>query len=325
MIKDYYRFKSYLSDPGDSYLKITNRLEKVAIGPNQNGYVCLWPYTSRLHAPLVLPRLGQDLLRKCTEQSTFRLECDRRCEESIRISILIGHRGMSRLPLLLATINSVACQKDVQLECIVIEQDSIPRVKEFLPSWVKHIFLHTSDLSGKYNRSAAFNLGASHASGSILVLHDNDMLMPTQYCKSIEDIVDNGYDALNTKRYVFYLSSSHSLKVLADFQELTKYPPEYIVQNLEAGGSMAITKEAYTMIGGMDEEFVGWGGEDIDLWERCSILNRWIWGFQPLIHLWHPSQPLKNRKNNPNIHRLHQLRNQEIAERITFLKNRRQF
>jgi GT2 family glycosyltransferase len=232
---------------------------------------------------------------------------------------------MSRLPLLLATINSVACQKDVQLECIVIEQDSIPRVKEFLPSWVKHIFLHTSDLSGKYNRSAAFNLGASHASGSILVLHDNDMLMPTQYCKSIEDIVDNGYDALNTKRYVFYLSSSHSLKVLADFQELTKYPPEYIVQNLEAGGSMAITKEAYTMIGGMDEEFVGWGGEDIDLWERCSILNRWIWGFQPLIHLWHPSQPLKNRKNNPNIHRLHQLRNQEIAERITFLKNRRQF
>ena len=96
--------------------------------------------------------------------------------------------------------------------------------------------------------------------------------------------------------------------------------PDYIVQNLEAGGSMAITKEAYFRIGGMDEEFIGWGGEDIEFWERCSLLNRWIWGYEPIIHLWHRSQPLKEKKDNPNIARIKYLDTVDLRGRVENLR-----
>jgi hypothetical protein len=320
--KDYLPYRFYLYGKENTYLKLTNRIEKIASGPNNLGYVCLWPHTSRLHAPLVFPSLGIRLLKKCLLNSRFKVSEDRQLASRVRLSVLIGHRGMERLPLLLTTIKSIASQVEVELECIVIEQDNLPRIREYLPSWVRYIFLETANASDVYNRSAGFNVGASHADGDILLLHDNDMLIPNTYCRDIVHLVDKGYEALNTKRYVFYLNQDHSEKVLDSIQEIASSPPDYIVQNLEGGGSMGITKEAYLRIGGMDEEFIGWGGEDIEFWNRCALLNRWIWGYEPIIHLWHKSQPLKVKVDNPNIERIRDLNTQSIHERIERLKKK---
>jgi predicted glycosyltransferase involved in capsule biosynthesis len=236
------------------------------------------------------------------------------------ISVLIGHRGMERLPLLLLTLRSVAAQTGVNLECIVIEQDTKSLIKEYLPKWVTHLFLKTETSSKIYNRSAAFNHGGKKARGKILLLHDNDMLIPDTYCKDIATIVSRGYEAINIKRYIFYLTRSHSERIIRSLNEFPIEAPEYIVQNLEAGGSMAITKNAYFAIGGMDEEFVGWGGEDIEFWKRCSLLKRWIWGYQPILHLWHQSQPLKDKKDNPNIDRIILLDKMTLTDRINLLR-----
>ncbi len=62
------------------------------------------------------------------------------------------------------------------------------------------------------------------------------------------------------------------------------------MQNLEAGGSFAITGKAYFEIGGFDESFVGWGGEDNEFWERAQTLKLWPYGYLPLVHLWHEAQ-----------------------------------
>ena len=319
MFKDWLRYESYLRFKKDKYLMLRNRVEKLATGPNNLGYVCLWPHTSRLHAPLVMPSLGRQLLKVCIAKSTFKLKESRRENAEIMISVLIGHRGMERLPLLLLTLRSVAAQTGVNLECIVIEQDTKSLIKEFLPAWVKHLFLKTETSSEVYNRSAAFNHGGRNARGKILLLHDNDMLIPNTYCKDIATLVSRGYEAINIKRYIFYLTRSHSEKIIRSLNVPIE-APEYIVQNLEAGGSMAITKNAYFAIGGMDEEFVGWGGEDIEFWKRCSLLKRWIWGYQPILHLWHQSQPLKDEKNNPNIDRIILLNNLTLTDRIKFLR-----
>jgi hypothetical protein len=321
--KDFLKYKLYLLSNNDKYLQLQNRLERVAAGPNSIGYVCLWEHTSRLHAPLIIPNLGLQLLKKCLTKFDFELVDKRICDCIPRISVLIGHRGMERLPLLLTTIKSIASQIDVNLECIIIEQDTIPRIKEYLPDWVGYLFLQTNTDLSCYNRSAGFNLGAAYAKGEILLLHDNDMLVSKTYCRDILRLVDKGFEALNTKRYVFYLKASHSKRILDSIQEITTEPPEYIVQNLEAGGSMAITKKAYMQIGGMDEEFIGWGGEDIEFWNRCSLLNRWIWGYEPVIHLWHKNQPLKSQIDNPNIIRTRYLDSKSIIARINSLKTKK--
>jgi hypothetical protein len=320
MLKDWLRYESDLRFNQHKYLMLQNRVERIAAGPEDLGYVCLWPHTSKLHAPLVMPHLGRQLLKVCMAKSTFQLKESRTEDSEIILSVLIGHRGMERLQLLLLTLRSIAAQTEVNLECIIIEQDTESLIREYLPEWVRYLFLKTETSSNVYNRSAGFNHGVKHARGKILLLHDNDMLMPNTYCKDIVTLVSRGYEAINTKRYVFHLTRSHSEKITSSLGEIPIEAPEYIIQNLEAGGSMAITRTAYFAIGGMDEEFVGWGGEDIEFWKRCSLLKRWIWGYQPILHLWHQSQPLKNKKDNPNIDRLILLDNLDLKDRINSLR-----
>lgn len=322
VLKDWLRYESNLRFGKDNYLRLRNRVERISAGPGDLGYVCLWPHTSKLHAPLIIPYLGKQLMKICTSKSSFQMQESRHEDLEITISILIGHRGIDRLPLLLSTLRSVAAQTGVGLECIVIEQDKEPLIREYLPEWVRHLFLETKTSSKVYNRSAAFNHGGRHARGKILLLHDNDMLIPNTYCRDIVNLVSHGYEAINTKRYIFYLTRSHSEQITKSLNEIPIKAPEYIIQNLEAGGSMAITKNAYFALGGMDEEFVGWGGEDIELWKRCSLLKRWIWGYEPILHLWHESQPLKEQKNNPNLARMKGLDSVNLQDRINYLRQK---
>ncbi|MEY4353093.1 MAG: hypothetical protein RLZZ609_1334 [Cyanobacteriota bacterium] len=323
LIRDVGVYEFIFLQKNRKYLKLHNRLEKIAEGPNGCGYVCLWPFTSKLYAPQVWTYLGGKLLRLSLRDSEFKQQEDKPTSENkidVDISILIGHRGVERLSHLLCTISYFAGQEGVSLECIVIEQDVSPRIRDYLPSWVRYQFMKSDGSGSGYNRSAAFNKGVRVARGKVLLLHDNDMIVPRSYCADIVNLINQGYDVINPKRFVFYLSKNDSVLVTNSFDHITQCKPEYIVQNLEAGGSMAITKEGYWRIGGMDERFIGWGGEDNEFWNRCSVLNRWIWGYAPVIHLWHPSQPLKEARQNVNIENSWSLINSDIDKRISDLQ-----
>jgi GT2 family glycosyltransferase len=304
------------------YLCITNRNEKISLGPTGVGYVCLWPYTSKLHAPMLFPRLGQRMLQIACKDWGFSQSDRIAVKADCEITVVIGHRGRERIGHLLTTLRSIAAQREVDIECIVVEQDSESILGDCLPSWVRHIFQRDMGERDKYNRAAAFNCGVNHAKGKIVVLHDNDMIMPEKYCKEIRDIYRKGYEVINVKRFVFYINRSDSLEIMDRCSAIETYKPEFIVQNLEAGGSVAITKKGFHQIGGMDEGFVGWGGEDNEFWDRAASLKRWIWGYLPIIHLWHEAQSLKVVSNNTNIVRAKDLIRIDRSERIRRLKEK---
>ena len=209
------------------------------------------------------------------------------------VTFLIGHRGMARLPHLLATLQSIAAQQGAAVECIVIEQDTVSQLGLHLPAWVRLVHTPPPTPHMPYCRSWTFNVGARHARADVLVLHDNDMLVPVDYAVSILDRIHRGYDVVNLKRFVFYLTQVHTQAVFDGSAELLDAAPEVIVQNLEGGGSVAITRAGYDQIGGLDESFIGWGGEDNDFWERAQTLRVWPWANLPLVHLWHAAQPGK--------------------------------
>ena len=73
------------------------------------------------------------------------------------------------------------------------------------------------------------------------------------------------------------------------------------MQNALGGGSIGVTRDAYQQIGGMDETFIGWGGEDNEFWDRAVTRRVWYWGYMPLVHLWHPAQPRKQEAENPML------------------------
>ena len=265
-LKDRLRYERLLHRPAPAHLGIANRNERLEAAPDGRGQACLWRFTSRLHAPSVQPGLGLRLLERCLEEAPIRRRSAPRWGDGPpELSVLIGHRGTERLPLLLATLESFAAQEDVRLECLVIEQDSQPRIAERLPAWVRHVHGPLSDPGAPYNRSHTFNLGARQARAPVLLLHDNDMLVPAGYGRRLLERVARGYAVVNPKRFVFYLDEDHSARVLDGSEDYGARPAEAIVQNLEAGGSMAITAEAYAAIGGHGRGLrrLGWRGQRV--------------------------------------------------------------
>ncbi len=313
------RYRRLLSSPGLGYLALCNRYEKLRPAPLGGGYECCWSYTSRLHASLVCPDLGQRLLRRCLQDfPVVRLAVpawDSR--QNPELSVVIPHRGAERVGHLLATLKTIAGQRNVRLECIVVEQDNQSEIASLLPPWVRHVLCPLHQAGGRFNRSHAFNAGLRHCRAPAALLHDNDMLIPADYCRSILHTIALGYQAVNLKRFVFYLDESTSLAIMSRPDcSLDTAPPLEIVQNLEAGGSVAITTEAYRSIGGMDEEFQGWGGEDNEFWDRATLLSRWTWGLFPIVHLWHRPQELKHNPGNINLQRARALAEVPAHERI---------
>ena len=185
-----------------------------------------------------------------------------------------------------------------------------------LPSWVSYIHTPLPYADMPYSRAWAFNAGAHAARAEALVLHDNDMLVPMDYGKEVIARLEDGYEVINLKRFIFYLTEAHSAAVLSGDEALSTRPPETVVQNLEAGGSLAIAREAYFAIGGLDEAFVGWGGEDNEFWERAQTRRVWPYSYMPIVHLWHPAQPQKAEANNPNQQRYQERSLSPVETRI---------
>lgn len=295
VVKDLPRYLLAMLDGRSRYLAICNRNERLLVAPNGLGYQCDWRWTSELYAPKVFPKLGKWLMRRAMSTHPIPvLQVRPNCEASaVRVSFIIGHRGMARLPHLQATLRSIAGQRDASVECIVVEQEVESRLRPHLPEWVRLVHTPPPSPEMPYCRSWAFNVGAAHAKGSVLVLHDNDLLVSNDYAARILGCIDSGHDVVNLKRYLFYLSQAHTEAFFLGRANLLAYAPENIMQNAEGGGSIAISLDGFEAIGGMDEGFVGWGGEDNEFWERAQTLRVWPWGNLPLVHLWHAAQPDK--------------------------------
>jgi hypothetical protein len=305
------------------YLMLCNRNERLERSPEGEGARCDWRWSSDLHAPKHLPALGAWLMRRALADHPVRTASQpAETHPSPEISFIIGHRGEQRLPLLMATLRSIAAQEGVRIECVVVQQESQPTLAGRLPGWVRLVHTPPAQSALPFCRSWAFNVGAKHANAPVLVLHDNDMLVPADYAAQMRDRLRGGWDAANLKRFVFYLDEIHSAAYLGGSATLLDRPPLAITQNLEGGGSVAITREAFERIGGMDESFIGWGGEDNEFWERAGLLRTWSWADLPLVHLWHPAQAGKYGAGNPTLARYRELAAIPAEERVAVLRRR---
>lgn len=265
-----------------------NRREVLEADGATGGVRCAWRFTSDLHIANVSRIASTLIMRAALREHPIQLSATQQSHGTPTASFIIGHRGRARLPLLLKTIESIAAQS-LPVECIVVEQAATPVAGPQLPSWVKHIHQAIASDDAPYNRSETFNIGARAARSNLLVFHDNDILVPEDYAAAVAGVHAQGWEFIDLKRFVFYLSEAQTNEVLRA-TSVPSMAAERITQNMLAGGSVGADRDAFFAIGGFDESFSGWGGEDNDFWDRAATRATWSFATLPFVHLWHAPQ-----------------------------------
>ncbi len=133
------------------------------------------------------------------------------------------------------------------------------------------------------NRAQARNRAAEATDAQVLFFADADMWVPEQ---QFQRAVDTAW------------LTGHMVLAYVDHMRLNRWStervyegkPSYQGQSIKgcSSGAFAVTRELFDEIGGHDERFLGWGGEDRAFMFACEALSdvERIPGLS--YHLWHP-------------------------------------
>lgn len=289
---------------GAGWTALCNRNEVLLQQVGRRGFQCDWQWGSELHAPLVLPSLGRRLMQVALQEWPIRFaEQPILAGEHPKVSFVIAHAGEERLPQLLQVLKSLFGQQDVGCECIVVDQSPMP-LRERLPAEVRYHYLDKSGLPPGWRKSWAFNVGAKMARADILVFQDGDICVPASYARELVTALgDDGYGAASLQRVLFYLAQGDTARVLQQPNLPDDCVPTSVFQNWK-GGTIAIRKDAFKAMGGFDEGFVDWGGEDDEFYDRCAEVGHIRTGYLPFVHLWHAPQAKRKAADNLNTIRV---------------------
>ena len=180
-------------------------------------------------------------------------------------------------------------------QIVVVEQDMLPKIDASrLPVGVQYVFVRCDE---PFNKSRGYNIAYAVAGGDILVFGDADMVMEGRVLSLAVEACRRGFAAVNPYRHMLDLdareSAAFNMDKLPGWRE-SRLSAANRASAMEticfAGGIFVMRKTAYSEVGGMDEHFQGWGGEDdamsikIARHEGRTLESR----RGTALHLWHP-------------------------------------
>ena len=272
---------------------LCNRHEALRPGPN-GGRECLWEHSSDLTVARLFPRVGARLLHHCLPEVPLHwggVPSDGR--SSPAISVLVPAGGRDRRPLLavvLAALTAEALRTAGGAEIVLAEQLAPGAEPAPAPAGVRRVSVEDA---GAFNKSRLLNRAAAVARGDVLVIHDADFLAPPGYLGRCARRMEKSESA-RPGRLIFYADRHATARWTAGRQErlgTAGAGVEKVVQN--APNPLVVRRSAYYAVGGHDEAFAGWGGEDLEFLSRLRTRTFDDFGAEPVIHLWHPAAPKK--------------------------------
>ena len=221
-----------------------------------------------------------------------------------KVSYIIGFRQSSVDRLLgLKFVLTWLYYHFPELEVIIVEQDNESKLTLELPPNCTKYFIYNP---GLYNRSWAFNYGVRHTDKDLLAFADSDMFITKEdYIASFkanevfEVVNPNGLHAVNVE--------NAKVENLSFVEKDRKYLWTI------AAGLILMQRNSFYKIGGWDERFEGWGGEDNEM--SHVILNSLsVKGYDfNIYHIDHNRSALDGN-NQPQY-----LKNHSLSEEVTSL------
>jgi hypothetical protein len=218
-------------------------------------------------------------------------------DESIQVVIpLRDPAGGGRLRNLLACLAALRDQAPPgpRYYVSVVESDEVPRWRDLVEPLVQHyLFLPHR---GRFNKSWTVNAGVVNAPvpARLICVLDADILVDRRFlARNTARFADAGAGAhLPYLRYTnLDADSTHAAiraRCLAGAADVCRADIRAHILREPPGGCMWVTAAAFHAIGGFDERFRGWGGEDNDVVARLIRHG----GFRRYDdELWHMDHP----------------------------------
>lgn len=237
------------------------------------------------------------------------------------LSYIINHRGRSgyRLDNLVFLVEYLKRLNDIEI--IVVEQDSEAfLINHNFGNKCKYVFLKSD---GLFNHSWGFNAGYKRATYNLLAFGDNDVMITDDAFRQSVDLLNQNFivnpytTIVNTS-----LEEANIIRITRTLHPITREGRGHV--NF-CGGLVFFTRSNFEKVGGWDENFRGWGGEDNAMsdYQIPLVIGK---DFMKEVegvgyHLWHDrtiddSFHQSNYKNNLSI-----LRWYETASAEDILKN----
>jgi hypothetical protein len=214
------------------------------------------------------------------------------------LSYLITYResgSADRRENLLAVLGWLRQWPDI--EVVVVEQDAVPRFDA--PLEYGGGVARFAYNPGPFNKAWGLNLALGFARGPLLAVGDADVMAPHTLGMAVERC--RSVPAVKPYRTIVDLTPEDTARVRAGEWGLLPERPAHSLPNREgqgeyvvfAGGLFVIQRDWLVRLGGFDERFRGWGGEDDAMTQklrRAGVQAVQIDG-PPALHLWHPRSP----------------------------------
>ncbi|WP_165495007.1 glycosyltransferase [Actinomadura roseirufa] len=205
------------------------------------------------------------------------------------------HPDKRRLRNLLACLQSLhdqSCDR-ASYRIVVVEADTRPRWGDVLREH-SDIYLFAQD-AGAFNKSWAINVGVVNAGcrAEILCVLDADCIVDRSFIeRNLERFQHSGRQVHLPYRDALYLDAQSSGSVIQ--ARCARGEPGFDLESLRGfllrrtmGACIWLRADIFRQVGGFDERFVGWGGEDIDFMLRLHTVSSVDRYDDDLLHLDH--------------------------------------
>lgn len=196
---------------------------------------------------------------------------------------VIGYRhNLERLQNLRRVLDWINGFGGVQV--IIVEQDTHSKISH-LNLKAKHIFTK-SNLP--FNKSLSFNVGLKYSLSNVVVFGDSDLIMnPQEFINALNSLSE--YEMVNPYNSVIDLNQQESNLPLENLININRPGRgETDIQKVPlCGGICLFRRDAIYRIGGWNEDFWSWGGEDDFQTIKVKNFLNWTELKAKCYHLYH--------------------------------------